>query len=326
LLINSKCIDGVNKVKQSQPLRIESKDFASFGTSRTVKSRLLFANNQRLEKRVLGYLAKYKKRHRMQLYSMVFSGSHYHLLNRFLECNRAAFYRDFNARIAEAVKALVPCFPGGKTFERRYSEQAIPRDKDIVERFWYCALQAVYAGLCRRISDYPGYNSFYDAIYGRTKTFEVVDWSKYRQVKRYRPEAKPQDFTIVYELNYERLPGFEYMSQKQYAHFMLAELAKRTKAIVVEWQKKGHVFMTKAQLKKVSASRTAKKPKISNRYSHRPLVLTSCAVTKQNFLQWYFSIYYRYKKAVQAYLAGNTNADFPPGTYRPPLYLTPASS
>jgi len=285
----------------------------------------VFANNQRLEQRALGYLAKYVQHYRLRMNAMVFSGSHYHLLNRFTEFNRAPFYRDLNARIAEAVKATVPSFQGGKIFERRYSEQAIPTDKDLIERFWYCTLQAVQAGLCRRISDYPGYNSFYDAIYGITRSFEVIDWSRYSQVKRYNPSVKPRDFATFYELTYERLPGYEHVSQKEYAKVMLAELAKRTKAIVAELEKKGHVFLTKAQLKKVSRNSCAKNPKVSDRNSYRPLVLTSCPVAKKNFLEWYFSIYYRYKRAVKNYMAGDMSADFPPGTYRPPLYLTPAS-
>jgi len=314
-------------MKQSQPLRIESKDFASFGTSRAVKSRLLFVNNERLERRVLGYLSKYAKQHRLRMFAMVFSGSHYHLLNYFTECNRAVFYRDFNARIAEAVRALVPSFPGGKAFERRYAEQAVPTDQDIIERFWYCTLQAVQAGLCRRISDYPGYNSFYDAISGKVRVFEVINWSRYHQVKRYNPSVTPRDFVTIYELAYERLPGYEHLSQKDYEKKMLAELTRRTKAIVAKWEKeKGHVFMTKAQLKKVCPSSPAKKPKVSKRNSHRPLVLTLCAKARKNFLEWYFSIFYRYKKAVQRYMAGDMNAEFPPGTYRPPLYLTPVSS
>jgi len=313
-------------MKQSQPLRIESSKFASFGTSRTVKSRLWFINNIRLEQRVLGFLAKYREKYNVRLYGMVFSGSHYHLLTHFTDCNRAIFYRDFNARAAEAVRSLILKFPGGRVFARRYAEQAVPTNEDIFERFFYCALQPVLAGLCRRISDYPGYNSFYDAIQGKVRKIELINWAKYRQVKRYNVKVHPTDFITQYQLFYERLPGFEDLSQAEYAKMMLAELRKRTAKIVTELERKGHKFATKAQLRKVSAGKAAKNPKVSQRHSKRPLVLTACRKAKQNFLNWYFSIYYRYKSAVEKYVAGDVSVEFPPGTYRPPLCMVPVST
>ncbi len=313
-------------MKQSQPLRIESSEFASFGTSRTARSHLWFVNNQTLERRILGFLAKYREKYRIPLYAMVFSGSHYHLLTRFPECNRAMFYRDFNARIAEAVRSLVRSFGGGQVFARRYAEQAVPTNQDILERFFYCALQPVMTGLCRSISDYPGYNSFYDAIYGRVRKIKVIEFSRYQQAKRYRRNARPDEYSVEYELRYERLPGFEHLTQKEYARVMLAEIQKRTAKIVAAWERKGHVYMTKTKLRNVSPSSTAKRPKISTRLTFRPLVLTSSQRARKLFLSWYFDIYKKYKKAVARYTNGDTAVIFPPGTYRPPLYMTPTFS
>ena len=46
-------------MKQSQPLRIETDEYASFGTARTLNSLLCFVNNERLTERFLGRLALY---------------------------------------------------------------------------------------------------------------------------------------------------------------------------------------------------------------------------------------------------------------------------
>ena len=92
---------------QSQPLRIENPHFGSFGTCRTIQSRLWFINNPRLEDRCLGYLAKYRQKYGAKLYGFVFSGSHFHALMQFPDSNRASFYRDLNARAAEAVRRHV---------------------------------------------------------------------------------------------------------------------------------------------------------------------------------------------------------------------------
>ena len=147
-------------MKRSQPLRIEDETMSSFITSRTINSRLWFVSNKRFEQRVLGYIAKAQQIHAVIVYAVVFQGNHVHILALFPKGNRGSFMRDVNARTAEAVKYTVAEFEGGPVFERRYSEQGVVTNPSITDRFFYCALQPVNAGLCQRISEYPGYNSF----------------------------------------------------------------------------------------------------------------------------------------------------------------------
>jgi hypothetical protein len=314
-------------MKQSQPLRVESPDYASFGTARTINSALWFANDEPLEERILGYLGKYRTKYKVKLYSFVFFGSHFHPLAHFTEYNRAPFYRDLNARCAEAVRFLVPRFPGGPLFERRYAEQAVPLiQADLEEKFFYCALQAVTNGLCEKISDYPGYNSFHDAICGRKRKVRVVDWAKYHARKRHNPNLSPKDFTTEYTLEYSRLPGYEHLSQREYKELMLKKLEERRVKIVNAYKARNHRFMTKKELKAVVPGTLAKNPKKSKRHDFRPLILTQYQEEKKNFLEWYFSIVSWYKQAVAKYLAGDLTVAFPCGTYRPPGPLVAVSA
>ena len=69
--------------KQSQPLRIEHPDMGSFGTVRTIESRLWFVNSPDVEYEILARLAQYTKKFGVKLYSFVFSGSHFHPLEKF---------------------------------------------------------------------------------------------------------------------------------------------------------------------------------------------------------------------------------------------------
>jgi hypothetical protein len=309
-------------MKQSQPLRVENPDYASFGTARTINSALWFVNNEPLEERILGYLGKYQAKYGVKLYSFVFFGSHFHPFAYFPECNRAPFYRDLNARCAEAVRALVPQFPGGHLFERRYAEQAVPLEQgDMEDELMYCALQAVKNGLCEKISDYPGYNSFHDAICGIKRKVKVVDWAKFNARKRDNPKLALKDFTIEYTLEYSRLPGYEHLSQKEYKNLMLKKLEERRVKLVNAYKAQGHRFMTKEELRAVTPGTLAKNPKKSKRNDPRPLILTQYQEAKKLFLEWYFSVVYRYKEAVAEYLAGNLAVEFPPGTYRPPGLL-----
>jgi hypothetical protein len=309
--------------KQSQPLRIESPEWSSFITIRTINSALWFVNCNQLTRRILAFLAKYAEKYKVTLYAKAFSGSHLHLLARFPLANRAQFCRDMNARTAEAVRMYQERFPGGPVFERRYSEQAVPLPEDIEDRFFYCALQPVSAGLCERISDYPEYNSFSHAANGDEETYELVNYTEYRKAKRRDPSAQIKDFTESYTLKFARLPGYEELSQEDYKKMLLQKLEERRSRIVNQKRAEGHTFLTKDELRKTVPGTLAKSPKKSTRNSPRPIVLTKCLEAKQRFLSWYFGIYDRYKIAVQAYLAGAISTVFPPGTYRPPGLMSP---
>ena len=154
----------MKKKSQSQPLRIECGDFWSFITSRTVNSRLWFVNNKRLEEHCLKHLARYSEKYGAEVYAFALMGNHHHDVVRFPNLNRSPFYRDFNARIAEGVRHLVDEFEGGPVFQRRFSEQALPLESDVEELFFYSALQGVEDGLCEFPDDYPGWNSFHEAM------------------------------------------------------------------------------------------------------------------------------------------------------------------
>lgn len=311
-------------MKQSQPLRIEDPEYASFGTSRTVNSLLWFVNSPKLEDVIIAYLAKYQQKYGVVIYAFVMQGNHYHLMAHFPKSNRAMFYRDFNARIAEAVRSCVPNYVGGHLFARRYSEQAVPQStQDIEKQFFYSALQTINSGLCRKLSDYPGYNSFNEAISGIKRKVKQIDWAKYNATKRYNPNVKLRDFTNQYELTYSRIPGYENLSQLEYKQTMLKKLEENRQKIFKEkeYEKTKHRFMTKEELLAVKPGSAPKNTKTSKRYDPRPLVLTCCQQARKTFLDKYFSILASYKSSVAEFFSGVLTVVFPKGTYRPPILL-----
>lgn len=305
-------------MKQSQPLRVENPKVGWLGTTKTLHARLWFINNAKLEERVLGYLAKYQEKYEVELFGFALQGNHYHLVAKFSKLNQSAFYRDFNARIAEALRYVVKDFPGGPFVQRRYSAQALPSELDIENKVYYCALQAVNSGLTEKISEYPGYNSFKDAVHGINRKYKVVDWARYNAAKRDNSKAKISDYTKEYTLKYSRIPGTEGLSPKEYIKKMYAEVEKLRLEKVAELKKEGHTFLTRKELlaqKPGSAPKTTKK---SSRNSYRPLVICCDPVAMNNYLEEYFSIYHEYKVACRRYLNGEHGVIFPPGTYRPP--------
>ena len=229
-------------MSQSQPLRVEDSSVASFITSKTTNAQLLFVNNKKLENRILGYMAKYQEQLGAIFYAINIQGNHIHEASEFPNKNRALFMQHTNARAAEGVRFYVPGFKGGNVFARRYSQQDIIDDASLEERFFYCALQPVSSGLCERISDYPGYNSFNDAISGMERTYKIVDWAGYNKKKKYNPDVKISEFTRFYTLKYKRLPQYNHLSQKEYKELMLEKLETRRLAIVKKKKEEGYVY------------------------------------------------------------------------------------
>ena len=313
-------------MSQSQPLRIEDSSVYSFITSRTINSRLWFVRNKRLEDRILGYLAKYVDSHKVELYATNIQGNHVHIAARFPLSNRGCFMRDLNARTAEGVRFTVKEFEGGPLFERRYSEQALVESYDLEEKFFYCALQPVKAGLCQRISDYPGYNSFSDATSNIKRKYEVIDWAEYNKKKKYNPRLNIKDYTTYYELSYLRLPQYKSLSHREYKKLMLQKLEEQRQEIVKKRIAEGLGFLDPSHLLEVQPGSLPHKTKKSRRYDYRPLAFCKDPTLKAEYMTKRFGVIDAYKKASKAYLAGDEHVEFPPFTYKPPRFLVAASA
>lgn len=304
--------------------RIETNEYADLITSRTRNSELWFVNNRQLENAILGYTAKYSTRYNITLYAFAIEGNHLHMVAQVNDGNRGNFMRDLKSSIAKAIPRYTPSHPGGNIWGRRYSNEFLPGPDDIEERFFYTVLQPVQDGLVEKISEYPGYNCFHDAIWGIPRTFEVVNWTAYNEALRWNPKVQLLDYIETYTLKYERLPGYEHLSRKEYARLMNSRLEQRRQEIIAKRRTEGKGFAGREVLLKVRQGARPRTTKISTRNSHRPRILSVCPARRAHAISWYFSIYFEYKTASQQYRQGNSQVSFPPGTYKPfmPLPIT----
>lgn len=297
-------------------LSYEQPDLCFFATIRTVDSRLWFVNQPGLQLHILAVLALLQERYGVIIFAFIIMGNHYHLIALFPNGNKAAFFRDFNGMISKLTKSKVKLFEG-RLWARRVRVQALPEAGDILEKFFYSALNPVAAGLVQKISEYPYYNSFSDAVYDRKRTFEVVNWTEYYNRKRHNPHITVEECTKLHTLTYSRLPGHEYLSKREYINKMNAELERRRQEIVKKRVAEEKGFATPAVLLKQKTGSKPHSTKTSKRDTHRPLVLTQSPDTKEKFLNWYFSLVASFKEASLKFRSGEFGTVFPPGTYRP---------
>jgi len=299
-------------------IRVECADVASLQTTRTRNSELWFVNNNELESAILGYLARYVTRYEVDIYAFAPEGTHIHNVSMFPKANRSHFMRDFNSSVARAVDRYQKDYPGGGLWGRRYSAEPLVGNPDVEDYFFYTVLQPVNDGLVNDISEYPDYNCFEDAVTGRARQYTVVNWKKYHDARRWNKSVSVDDYTDTYTLTYKRLPGYEKLSQDEYAKLMREKLAERTAAIL---EKRGHKPPLGAnRLKQVVPGSLPKNTKTSGPLDHRPRVLSKDPVRRGCGKDWYFKIQVQYKEASARFRAGELDVEFPKGTYRPPLF------
>lgn len=304
--------------------RIETEKYTSFVTSRTRNQALWLANNPQVERFTLGLLAKLKERRRPKLYAFAIEGSHLHTVADFPLKNRADFCRDLNSGVAKAVRKYTPHYPGGSLWGRRYSVEYVPAAEDVEKQFFYTVLQPVQDGLVEKLSDYPFYNCFHDAVCGIERKFKLVNWTKYNSAKRFNEELDIKDYVETYVLKYDRLPGYEDMGHHEYKVMMEKKLEEYRLKVIEERKSQGKKgFLGRAALLRTVPGRPAKSPKVSTIDSHRPRVLSVSNERRAAAKKWYFEMYFWYKEASRRYRAGEIGVQFPPGMYLPPSWQLP---
>lgn len=300
--------------------RIESKALTSFVTTRSRNSELWFANNRPLEEAILGYLAKFTARYKALVYAFAIEGNHIHAPIHFPGGNRASFMRDLNSCIARAVRRFVPEYSGGRFWGRRYSTEFLPGADDIEEYFFYTVLQPVQDGLVEQLHDYPGYNCFRDAIWGVEKNLKIVNWAGYNSAKRFNKNIRLDDFIQSVTFKYERLPGYENLSQGEYAKLMMRKLEERRRRIVADRRSKGLPFMGRERLLQRRPGALPVSTKTSVPFEHRPRVLSVNHDRRAFYRKWYFDVLNAYRVASLRYRQGDRKVKFPTGTFLPQIF------
>jgi hypothetical protein len=144
-----------------------------------------------------------------------------------------------------------------------------------------------------------------------------MNWSAYHKAKKLNPKVKKIKFLEKYILEYKRLPGYESLSQKEYAKLMMKKLEARRLEIIHKRFSEGKKFLGRKAILQTKPGSLPIQTKNSTRNSHRPRVLCVCPQRRAETLKWYFSIYNLYKQISLAYRQGNSLVSFPPGTHKP---------
>jgi hypothetical protein len=116
-----------------------------------------------------------------------------------------------------------------------------------------------------------------------------------------------ENFTELCTLKYDRLPGYENLSQAQYVSMMRRKLKARTAEVLKA--RDGKPSLGAARLKKIKPGARPKNTKTSGPKDHRPRILSKNPERRSAGEAWYFSIYFKYRERSKRYRSGEIDVE-----------------
>ena len=250
-----------------------------------------------------GIVARYQEIFGILIYALEFLGNHYHMLIRAPQGNSDEFCENVNREIAKRINALLG--REGKFWGRRYDDQEILSEEDLLEAFLYISTNATKHGLIADPSQWKGLNSFSQSITGETETFSFT---------RYSGAGEP--IVTNHKLTISPLPQHAGFSRKKRSRLVRRLLNERVKALVLA---RNGEFARPDALEKQTPGNV---PQSVSR-SARPLCYTQNSSLRRAFKERYRERRLCYDRASMRYRLGDRDVRFPEHSFKPPLHRRP---
>lgn len=304
--------------------RNTSPDFIRHISIRVDNALLRLVPSEEINEIVGGIIAKYQMEFGIELFAYCFLSNHFHLLLRAPQSNLWKFMQAVDREIAKRVNRLLN--RRGHFWERRYDEQIIPEDEDVLEAFLYVICNPVSHGLVDHPKHWPGLTAYWHVLDEKDRSFEFIDYTGYRKAKlKAAVTGKPvslEDFKKTYNLQISPLPIFVRLSTKERRKQLESFLEQRTQELRKVRRDDGKGFLGR---KEVLRQRSNTTPQTVKRQP-RPICYTKCLEVKERFLEWFIPWLESYRVASKKFRTGKLSTKFPEHCIRPPLLYCLGSS
>lgn len=269
-------------------------------TTRTVESRLWLVPNSRTRKLFGGILARYQEIFSIEIYAYIFLGNHYHLIIKAPKSNTDEFIENVNREISRRINWFHK--KEGPLWSRRYVDQQIITENDLLECFLYVTTNSARHGLTKDPHDWPGLCSINHVVHEQDRRFSFRHYTDSR--------------ITHHRLRISVLPQFKKMPPETRKLHISKLLQQRMLEINAE---RGDKFLNLEEIKDVSPGEkpasTKKTPKAS--------FYSKCAKTIMETRKALKELRAIYSEASFRYRLGEKHVDFPKFTFLPPLHRRP---
>ena len=289
---------------------------------RTEQAALLLLPDERLNQIIGGILAKYQEAFSIIIYAYTVLGNHIHMIARAPMGNLWRFEQAVNREIAR--RTNVHRNRRGHFWERRYDEQIIAEENDILEAFLYVVCNAVRHGIVDHPILWKGINCYSHVIDESDRTYKFTNYTEYRRAlnkaKNTGETVLLSDYQTEHKLKISPIPQYEKLSQRDRKAKMIDIIKSRILRIRKERKKQGLGFLPQDKFAK---QRFTDIPRNVKRLP-KPICWTKDIEAKRRFMEWYFSWLEAYQKASKLFRSGKFKISFPEYSLLPPMHYVVA--
>ena len=296
----------------SRPLRDRNPFYNHLVTVRTEEARLWMAPNEKVKDIVGGVVARYQEIFKVVIYAIAILGNHLHILlyapgqdlDEFME----NVLREIARRINRQNKRR------GHFWSRRYDDQVILLEDDMLEAYLYVLTNSVRHGLVQHASLWPGFNCYTQVMDGQSRSYPFVHYSK--RDKKGIPEVTYHQLTLT------PLPEHKHLSVQDRATTVKQLIGEREQQIQAERKAAGKGFLGLKGLSKLVVGQIPETVSSSD----RPPCYTTDSEERDGYIAERKEFREQYQGASELFRAGNLTTKFPEPCFKPPLHRMPRSA
>jgi REP element-mobilizing transposase RayT len=289
-------------------------------TCRTIQGRLLLRPSQQLNSIVLGVLGRAQERYPLEIVSVSFLSSHYHLLIWVRDARQLALFMGyFNGNLAREVAHLTGWTD--KIWSRRYQAILVSGEEAAqVDRLTYILAQGVKENLVARVDEWPGVHSAHALLTGEPLEGIWHDRTFARSLRLRRQTPEPGQIEIRQAVVLSQLPCWKHLTPEAY-RTRVAELIHQIEATAATERVKKD--LEPLGVEKILAQDPETRPETLDR-SPAPFVHAATRKIRKELWEAYGWFLAAYREAADKLRNGDRNAAFPPGSFPPHLPFVPA--
>ena len=172
---------------------------------------LLMLLNGQVNQIIGGILAKYQEAFSIIICAYAVLSNHLHLMVKAPKGNLWRFEQAVNRKIAKRINKMRNI--RGHFWERRYDEQMLAEESDMLEAFLYVTCNAVSHGMVEHPSLWPGLNCYLHVLDEKNRVCIFADYTAYGKASR-KAENKEmvlniKDYQKEHKLHLSPLPQYK---------------------------------------------------------------------------------------------------------------------
>jgi putative transposase len=256
----------------------------------------------------------------VELYGFVWMSNHGHLMLRANAAELAKFMAYLNGQVA----ANVNRFLGRRhqLWARRYAAAQVLDEAAELQMLGYLLANPQNAGIADSIDEWAGLSSaafFFGKGEQRFLRFDRTNWQK---------QGRPADispFLSTVVLEHKLLPQLERLNPNQISTLIRGAIEKHLPNAPVAGvpSEMASTFSTRRTLTArtvIPTDRPESSKGLPRKNSRQPLCHTTNPEYRKVFKEWHREFRIAYKASSEQYREGNTNVEFPPGSFAPSRY------